>query len=84
MLFNFSFSSIWNGSFCLSLRHFKINNCNGINDAAVKRTVKSFSNSWKGTTIAEDIKTLVHRCPRYTKVHLLEVTFGMYWGNKVM
>lgn len=55
------FSSILSGSFCSSLQCFKINNCDGINDAAVQKTVKSFSNK-KATTMAEDISFFICSC----------------------
>lgn len=60
-----SFACILSGSFRSSLRCLKINNCDGINDAAVRKTVSSFSsNIWEGTTMAEDISLFIHSCHR--------------------
>lgn len=60
-----SFSYILSGSFNTSLQCLKINNCDGINDAAVRKTVSSFtSNNLEDTAMAEDIGLFIHSCPR--------------------
>lgn len=63
--FPHSFSYILSGSFNTSLQCLKINNCDGINDAAVRKTVSSFtSNNLEDTAMAEDIGLFIHSCPR--------------------
>lgn len=41
-----------------------INNCDGINDAAVRKTVDSFLGNGEGSSMAKDINDFIHSCPR--------------------
>ena len=66
LLFLNSFLAILGSSFHLSLRHFKINNCDGINAAAVEKTMESVSNDWcnGAMMVAGDISFFINSCPR--------------------
>lgn len=66
LLFLNSFLAILGSSFCPSLRNFKINNCDGINDAAVEKTVESVSSDWcnGAMMVASDISFFINSCPR--------------------
>ena len=60
-----SLTLVQGSSFSSFLECLKLNYCDGINDTAVKRTIESFSKTWKGKTVAQEISDFMHSSPRY-------------------